>query len=85
MHEQSLMNDLLKKISQIAKAEEANKVLKVKVELGALAHISPDHFREHFEHDLKGTIAEGAELEIIQNNDIHHPRAQDITLLSIDV
>ena len=85
MHELSLMNDLFKKIKQIADNENASKVIKVNIELGALAHISPDHFREHFDEMRSGSIAEEAVLEVTLNSDIHHERAQDITLLSIDV
>ena len=49
MHEFSLMADLLRKIEQLAKDADADKVTAVKVKLGALSHITPDHFREHFE------------------------------------
>lgn len=85
MHELSLLRDLINKITTIAHQEKADKVTKVKVELGALAHISADHFKEHFIEAVEGTIAQYAELEIIENPDPNHPKAQDITLLSIDV
>lgn len=85
MHEQSLMNDLMNKINAIASQEQATQVLKVSVELGALAHMSPDHFKEHFESSSKGTLAEGAELIITENPDPYDKKAQDITLLSIEV
>lgn len=85
MHELSLLNDLFNKIQQIAKQEDAQSVTKVHVQLGALAHISPEHFKEHFDEMSKGSIAEQAELVITENPDIHDAKAQDITLLSIDV
>ena len=85
MHEFGLMNDLLKKVEQIASEQQAKSVGRIEVWLGALAHISPDHFREHFVEGSKGTIAESAELEIEQSRDIHHPQAQDILLKSIDI
>ena len=85
MHEFGLMNDLLHKIERIAAEQSASRIAKVDVWLGALAHISPDHFREHFVEGAQGTIAEGAELFIELSDDIRHPQAQDILLKSIDV
>ena len=85
MHEMSLMNNLLAKIEQIAGENNSTKVSKVCVTLGALAHISESHFREHFVEGTLGTIAEGAELIVITNEDTNDPNAQDILLTSVDV
>lgn len=88
MHEMSLMDDLFKKIKEIAAINQAEFVSKVAVEIGALAHISPDHFREHFvafQNTPDNRLIKSASLSIVFNADIDHPRAQDITLLSIDV
>lgn len=85
MHELSLMRDLFNKIQQIAAQHQAQRVTKVHIELGALAHISADHFKEHFDELRQDSVAEHAELVITKNPDIHDPKAQDISLLSIDV
>lgn len=85
MHEMSLMNGLMNKIYETAQNEQACRVSKVSVWLGALSHMSADHFREHFEVSSKGGIAEHAELDIEVSDDEFHPQAQDILLLSIDV
>ena len=85
MHEFSLMADLLRKIQQLAKDANAEQVTLVKVKLGALSHITPDHFREHFEVAIDGTVAEGARLEVEQSQDEQDENAQDILLESIDV
>ncbi len=85
MHEMSLMNNLLAKIEQIAKENNSNKVSKVCVTIGALAHISEDHFKEHFVEGTSGTIAESAELFVTMDEDTNNPNAQDILLTSIDV
>jgi hydrogenase nickel incorporation protein HypA/HybF len=82
MHEFSLIKDLLRKIQSIA---GCNKVVSVKVTLGALAHISAEHFREHFVEAAAGTIAEGARLEIEQLTDETDPRAQDVLLDSVEL
>lgn len=85
MHEFSLINDLMEKVGATARAEHAGRVVGVKVRLGALSHISVDHFREHFEEACKGTIAEGAKLEVVTVTDQADPHAQEILLESIDV
>lgn len=85
MHEFSLMADLLRKIEQLAKDADADRVTAVKVRLGALSHITPDHFREHFEEAIAGTVAEGAMLDVERCEDEHDPNAQDILLESVDI
>ena len=65
MHEFSLINDLMKKITNISLNEGGRRVVAVKVNLGALAHISPEHFREHFDEAALGTPAEGARLDVV--------------------
>ena len=84
-HELSLISNLLNKILEIAIKQDAKKVTAVKVRLGALSHISPGHFRDHFETGTPGTIAEGARLDIETSKDLQDPHAQEILLLSVDV
>jgi hydrogenase nickel incorporation protein HypA/HybF len=85
MHEFSLINDLMWKIDAIAREQGARRVVGVKVRLGALSHISPDHFREHFEAATTGTIAEAARLDIETLREERDPHAQDILLDSVEV
>jgi len=82
VHEHSLMQNLLTRIHQLAAAE--NRVpIAVTIQLGALAHISASHFREHFEQETTGTTLQGTRLEIQELADIYHPQAQDIVLKSL--
>ncbi len=85
MHEFSLLADLMRKIDNIAREQKVDKVLVVKVKLGALSHISAEHFREHFVHSAKGTVAEGAQLDVEVLTDTEDPNAQEIILDSIEV
>lgn len=85
MHELSLLADILRKIESLAQENEVERVLKVRVKLGALSHISPDHFREHFEAASPGTAAEGAELEVEALTDINDEHAQEIILESVEL
>lgn len=85
MHEASLMRALTRRIDEVAAAEGAERVTVVRVRLGALAHMSPEHFREHWDVAARGSIAQDAELEIEVSDDLDDPAAQDLTLLSLDV
>lgn len=85
MHEFSLMKDLFEKIKHIAQEAQSEHVTKVHVQLGALAHISPEHFKRHFDDMCQNSIAQDAQLVITQGHDLNAPDAQDITLVSIDV
>jgi hydrogenase nickel incorporation protein HypA/HybF len=75
----------MRKIESIAREQGARGVAGLKVKLGALSHISADHFREHFEAVARGTIAEGARLDIETLTDERDPHAQDILLDSVEV
>ena len=85
MHEHSLMTDLLRKIEGIGREQKARRILGVRIRLGALSHISPDHLNEHFVQAAAGTMAEGARLDIVEIPDTSDPSAQEIILESIDI
>lgn len=85
MHEFSLIKSLIDKISSIAREQHASQIISLTVKLGALSHISPGHFREHFIHASRGTIAEGAQLNIEVMSDATHPQSQEILLENIEI
>jgi hydrogenase nickel incorporation protein HypA/HybF len=85
MHEQALMRDVMRKIEEVARTDGAARVTRVRVRLGALSHFTPDHFREHFADSSPCTIAEGAEVDVLTDDDISDPRARDVVLESIEV
>lgn len=80
MHEMSLLRGLMGQIEQLARQHGADRVTAVRLKLGPLAHIEPDHLREHFVDAARGTVAETARLEIATTDELH-----DLTLESIDV
>lgn len=84
MHEAGLMRDLMRKITDLAAAENASRVTGVTVWLGALSHMSPGHFQEHFEQAAAGTLAEGAQIRCVTSADIADPNADGILLRSIE-
>ncbi len=85
MHEHALVANLIRQVDRIAAAEGARRVTRISVWLGALSHMSPEHFREHFEQDAAGSIAEGAELDCAVSHDITDPSAQDVILKDVEV
>ncbi|MEM8948160.1 MAG: hydrogenase maturation nickel metallochaperone HypA [Pseudomonadota bacterium] len=85
MHEASLMIGLMRQIETIARQEKAERVTKVTVWCGALSHMTEAHFAEHFEQAAKGTLAEGATLDVTISDDLTADHAQDVLLESIDV
>lgn len=85
MHEKSLIRDLLNQIEMLTGPERTPPVVKITIQIGALAGISPDHFRYHFERESAGTIAEHAELQINYIEDTTDPRAPYVHLKSLEV
>lgn len=85
MHEQALIDALLRQIEGLAEAEGTSKVTGLRVWCGALSHFTPEHFREHFERAAAGTVAEGAEVEVELSDDVTHPDAVGLRLESIEV
>jgi hydrogenase nickel incorporation protein HypA/HybF len=85
VHELTLTADLMRKVKQVAADAGAERVTAVSLWLGALAHISPEHLREHFEIGARGTVAEGARVDVEADTDIDHPDAQEIVLVSVEV
>lgn len=85
MHERALMRDVVARIEELARSEGATRVTRVGVRLGALSHFTPDHFREHFVDEARGTAAEGAAVDAELDGDMTHPRAGDVVLESVEV
>jgi hydrogenase nickel incorporation protein HypA/HybF len=85
MHEARLMNDLMRRVLELAANEKAQRVTRVSVWLGALSHMSSFHFAEHFVSASRGTIAEGAELDAMESTDIHDRNAESVLIQSVDV
>ncbi len=85
MHEIGLINDLMNQIHRIAREQNARRITRVEVRLGALCHIGAAHFREHFRHCSAGTIVEGAELVLREATRVDDAHAQEILLESIQI
>ncbi|MCG7198827.1 hydrogenase maturation nickel metallochaperone HypA [Marinobacter pelagius] len=85
MHETALVRNLVHRVEKLCAEEQADKVVQVAVWLGALCHMSPEHFTEHFRQEAAGTCADHARLQIETSDDINHPNAQDVLLTSLEL
>ncbi len=85
MHEAGLLKDLVARIRDVAATEGVERVARVSVWLGALSHMSPEHFRDHYNIEARGSPGEGAELDIELSEDPMHPNAQGILLKSVEI
>ena len=79
------MTDLMRKINSIGNENGAKNIIGIKVKLGALSHISAEHFKEHFVISAKGSLAEHAKLDVEVLKDINDPHAQEIILDNVEI
>lgn len=85
MHETGIVRDLVARLLEASRQAGAERVSGVSVWLGALSQFSPEHFREHFDDEARGTPAEGAALHIVASEDVSDPNAQHVVLQSVDL
>lgn len=85
MHEQAVMNDLMRKLEAEARSEGGRRVTRVRVRLGALSHFTAEHFREHFADAARGTIADGAAVDAEVETDPTDAHADGVVLESIEL
>jgi hydrogenase nickel incorporation protein HypA/HybF len=85
MHESGIVRDLVRKLEGVAHDANAEAISGVQVWLGALSQFSSGHFREHFEEETRGTLAEGAALDILTSQDTGDPDALHVVIRSVDL
>jgi len=79
------VRDLVARIEEVARAQQAGKIRTIRVWLGALSHMTESHFLDHFRIESKGSLAEGVEVEVELSHDLRDPNAQRVLLRSLDV
>ena len=85
MHEKHLTEDLVCELESIAAREGGTRVTRIRVRLGALSHFTPEHFREHFVDASRGTLAEGATVDALLDDNLDDPNAAGVVLESVEV
>lgn len=78
MHEIHLLTDLLNDLLKAGKENQAQKIKKVYLRMGTFTEINEEILRHFFAEKAKGTIAQGAEIEIEPS------QARELRLLSFD-
>ena len=84
MHETALVRDVVHRIDDLARST-GSRVRRAKIWLGALSHLSAEHFAEHFSIEARDTLAAGTLLEIETSDDPQNPHAQHVQLVSVDL
>lgn len=72
-------------IDELARSQGATRVTRVNVQLGVLSHLTPAHFREHFEDAARGSVADGAIVDAVVVGDMTSPHARDVVVESVEV
>jgi hydrogenase nickel incorporation protein HypA/HybF len=65
MHEMSLCESVVQIVEEHARTHKFSRVNKVRLEIGAFACVEPEALRFCFEVVTRGTLADGARLEIL--------------------
>jgi hydrogenase nickel incorporation protein HypA/HybF len=84
-HELATIRDLVAKVEQVALENDATRVVRIKVKLGALSHFTPEHFAEHWVDAATGTIAEDCQIEAELSDDLTDPNAQGVVLEDVEI
>lgn len=85
MHERHVLNDLMGEIGRVAEREGAARVTLIAVRLGVLSHFTEEHFLEHFADASRGTVAEGAAVDVTLGSDVTDPLAQSVLLERVEL
>lgn len=85
MHETALVRDVVQRMIEVARSTGAGRITRAKLWLGALSHLSAEHFREHFAAEARDTLAAGTVLDIEVSDDANNPHAQSVRLQSVEL
>jgi hydrogenase nickel incorporation protein HypA/HybF len=85
MHEERMLQDIRRKVEEVARDNGATHVRRVALWVGALAHLTEDQARARWSEMTRGTVAQDSALDIEQSKNLDDPRAQSIVLTSIEI
>ena len=84
MHEEAILRDLVRKVEEVARTNGSVRVDRVRIWVGALAHLSEGQARNRWSTLTQGTVAEGSRLEIELSSDLADPQSTGVVLKSLD-
>lgn len=85
MHEQALFEDLRRELDRLLEREGRPKVLRVRLWVGALSHLTEEALRTEWKDHFASGPLSGASLEVRCSHDLDDPRARSVVLESLDV
>ena len=85
MHERSVIVDLVRQAADIVERSGSPGAVAVGVRLGALSHLSAPHLQSQFAAEAKGTVLEGARLDITVDDDPTADAALDALITHVEV
>ncbi len=85
MHEEAVFRELRTALEAVARREQVARIVRARVRIGALSHLSEDRLREEWPRLVDGGPAAGAALEVVASTDLGDPSAASVVLESVDV
>ena len=83
MHEEALLRDLRRKVRELAPAGGTVRIVRVRLWVGALAHVTPGSIRRRWPEVVADTSAAECQLEIDLSTDPSDPAAQRVRLVEM--
>ncbi len=85
MHEEALLRDIVAKVDEVARRGGGRPVTRIRLRVGALSHLTAAWLVERWPLAARGTLGEGAVVEVSSSSDPTDPQAQSVLVESIDV
>lgn len=85
MDERSIAHDLVR-AAAVAAVDEGGSVCSIRIRVGGRSGVDPDILRDHVVWWSRGTVVEGADLEVeVVPSDDDDRHGDEVTLVSLDV
>jgi hypothetical protein len=88
MHERAIVADLIRKASEVAHGHGAQRVVSMRVHVGALSHVDPVQLPAQVALAAVGTPAEGVTVEVTSDaadEALDEPGSGDVVLISVGI
>ncbi len=85
MHEEAVLRDLRRKILEVARAESDRPIVRVRLWVGALSHLTPVTLRARWPEVVADSPARDGTLEVEVSGDPLHPDALAVRIVDVTV
>lgn len=83
MHEAALFADLRRKLVSIGADAPGERIVRARLRIGGLSHVTEATLRERWPELVQGTPAEGCRLEVDVETDPTAPMSQSLLLVEV--